>query len=69
MTFYANPVNVGLDAVTSLGDGYTINIKWFQASPSDPTNKILYHIYYSTVKEDVFTEGVKYVSSDGSLQA
>jgi hypothetical protein len=69
MTFYANPVNVGLDAVTSLGDGYTINIKWFQASPTTKSNKILYHIYYSTVKEDVFTEGVKYVSSDGSLQA
>jgi hypothetical protein len=69
MAFYGNPVRAGTDAVASLGDGYTINIKWFQAYPDKPTNQILYHIYFSTVKENVFTEGVKYVSSDGSLQA
>jgi hypothetical protein len=68
MIFYPNPVRAGTDAVGSLGDGYTVNIKWFQAEHSHPTNKIAYHIYYSTVKEDVFTDGVKYVSIDGSLQ-
>lgn len=69
MAFYGNPVRAGTDAVTSLGDGQTINIKWFQAYPDRPTEKILYHIYFSTVKEDVFTEGPKYVSYDGSLEA
>jgi hypothetical protein len=69
MAFYGNPVRAGTDAVASLGDGYTINVKWFQAYPDKPTDKILYHIYFSTVKENVFTEGVKYVSFDGSLQA
>ena len=69
MAFYGNPVRAGTDAVTSLGDGYTINVKWFQAYPNKPTNQILYHIYYSTVKEHVFAEGVKYVSSGGELQA
>lgn len=69
MPFYTNPVRAGTDAVASLGDGQTINVKWFQAYPSVPTNKILYHIYYSTTKENVYLDGVKYVSSDGSLQA
>src|SRR5690606_10023528 len=69
MAFYGNPVRAGTDAVASLGDGQTINIKWFQAYPDRSTEKILYHIYFSTVKEDVFTEGPKYVSYDGSLEA
>lgn len=69
MPFYGNPVRAGTDAVASLGDGYTINVKWFQAYPSNQSNKIMYHIYFSTIKEDVYSEGVKYVSADGSLQA
>lgn len=69
MIFYPNPVRAGTDAVASLGDGYSITVSWFQAEHSNPTSKIAYHIYYSTVKEDVFTDGVKYVSIDGSLQA
>jgi hypothetical protein len=69
MVYYANPVRAGLDAVASLGDGYSINIGWFQAYPSIITNQIAYHIYYSTIKNNVFTEGVKYVSIDTSLEA
>jgi hypothetical protein len=69
MVYYLNPPYVGIDAVSSLGDGYTINIKWFQAYATNINNKIAYHIYYSTEKEDVFYEGVKYVSIDSSLEA
>src|SRR5579885_1522867 len=69
MPHYANPVNVGTNRVSSLGDGYSVCVTWFQAYPDIPSNKIAYHIYYSTVKEDVFTEGVKFVSIDGTLQA
>lgn len=69
MIFYPNPVRSGTDAVTAMGDGSTINIKWFQAEHLKKTNKIAYHIYYATVKENVFEEGVKYISIDGSLQA
>lgn len=69
MPFYPNPLRSGTKAVASLGDGYTINVSWFQAEHATPTNKIAYHIYYSTVKENVFTEGVKFVSIDGALQA
>lgn len=69
MPTYLNTTNVGLDAVSSFGDGYTINLKWFRAYPVVSTNKIAYHIYYSTVKEQVFSDGIKYVSIDGSLEA
>lgn len=69
MSYYLNPVNVGLDAVSSLGDGNSIVLRWFHAYPTTRTNSIAYHIYYSTIKENVFTEGVKYVSIDDALEA
>ena len=69
MVYYLNPVRAGLDAVSSLGDGYSVNLKWYQAYPSTVTNSIAYHIYYSDVKEDVYSDGVKYVSIDDSLEA
>lgn len=69
MVNYLIPVQAGLDAVGSLGDGYTINMKWFRAYPDIDGYQIAYHIYYSTIKENVYTEGVKYISVDGSLEA
>lgn len=68
MVYYSNPKNVGIISVSSLSDGYTITIKWHTAYPNTITNSIAYHIYYSTIEEDVFTEGVKFVSFDGSTQ-
>lgn len=68
MAYYPN-VNVGTDAVSALGDGYTINVSWFRAYPNNVSNSIAYHIYYSTVKENVFTDGIKYISIDGYLDA
>jgi hypothetical protein len=65
MVKYANPSMSGLDRVASLGDGYSINMKWFQAYPEIFTNKIAYHLYYSTAELDVFKEGVKYVIIEG----
>lgn len=69
MPYYSSKINVGIDQANSLGDGYTINIKWFLAYPTIQTNKIAYHIYYSTVKENVYSDGVKLISIDTSLQA
>ena len=68
MAFYPS-INVGTNAITALNDGYTINVSWFQAALTNPNNKLAYHIYYSTTKEDVFYEGVKYISFDGYNQA
>lgn len=69
MPYYQNPVQAGLDKVINLNDGQTITIKWFKAYPSVFSNKIAYHIYYSTIKENVYSEGVKYISVDDALEA
>lgn len=69
MVFYANPEMAGLKGVSSLGDGYSINVRWYQAYPIIFTNKIAYHIYFSTSQYTVFEEGVKYIIIDGSLEA
>jgi len=67
MVIYANPAQSGLNKVSSLGDGYTINMRWYQAYPQLFTNKIAYHLYYSTNQQDVFSEGVKYIIIDGNI--
>lgn len=69
MVFYPIPLQCGLESVTSLNDGYTINVRWFQAYPTVLSNRIAYNIYYSTIKENVYTEGAKYVSIDDSIEA
>lgn len=69
MPHYANPIMCGLDQVSSLGDGYTINMSWFIAYPDNPNNQIAYHLYYSTIKSQVFSDGVKFVIVDGSTSA
>jgi len=66
---YLNPVQAGLDAVRDVGDGSTINLTWFEAFSDNLSTRIAYHIYYSTEKETVFSEGVKYIVIDGSLSA
>lgn len=69
MAHYASPILSGLNKVSSLGDGYTINLMWYKAYPDAVGNLIAYHIYYSKVEKNIFSEGVKYVIVDGSLQA
>ena len=69
MVHYASPIQSGLNRVSSLGDGYSVNLKWYFAYPDTKSNKIAYHIYFATDKRRVFSEGVKYVIIDGSLQA
>lgn len=64
MPYYASPNLAGLDAVSSQGDGYSVNIRWFQALPENDGYKIAYNIYYSTEKVNVFSEGIKYISID-----
>lgn len=67
--YYANPKMAGLERISSRGDGYSINVRWYPAYPTTFTNKIAYHIYYATDQYHVYTEGVKYISIDGSLEA
>ncbi len=69
MVQYANPILCGLNRVSSLGDGYTVNLTWHLAYPSTVGNKIAYHIYFATERQNIYTEGVKYVIIDGLLHA
>lgn len=68
MVYYLSRVNEGLILASSTGDGYTINLKWTTAYPSINSNKIAYHIYMATDERNVFSEGVKFVSIDGSTE-
>jgi hypothetical protein len=52
---------VGIQKVSCTSDGQAIVLDWTRAYP-DPYNFTLgYNIYYSTIKEDVFSEGPKYL--------
>lgn len=57
----------GLRTVASLGDGQTVALDWHKSFINPPgTWDLVYNIYYSTDKKDVFTDGVKFVITDGS---
>lgn len=61
MVYYADPKTAGLISAGSIGDGYSIRIKWHPAYTSSSNMKICYHIYMATSKESVFSEGVKFI--------
>jgi hypothetical protein len=66
---YAPNKNGGLNVAASVGDGYSVLLKWDRAFPSVFGYTTSYNIYYSTIREDVFTEGIKFVSvPDGYTQ-
>ena len=66
---YSPRSNGGANLAESLKDGYSIAVYWDQAFPSVFAYSVAYNIYYSTLREDVLTEGVKFVSHDGYLNA
>jgi len=52
---------VGIQKASCTPDGQAVKIEWTKAYP-DPFNYTLgYNVYYSTIKEDVFSEGPKYL--------
>lgn len=64
MPLYANPPFRGLRLAASLGDGYTVRLNWYKAIPDRTDYTLAYNLYYSSIREDVFTEGIKYVVID-----
>ena len=64
MPYYITGTSVGLKDVSSLGDGSTINMRWYRAYPSNKDGYIAYNLYYSTIIQDVFIEGPKYIYID-----
>jgi intein/homing endonuclease len=71
MVYYLN-VNIdGLKICESLGDGYSIRLKWATAYPTTKTNKIGYNIYMSSgiapaFPSHFFKMPPSFVSFDGS---
>ena len=59
---YVPHSNMGIYLAASKHDGSTIAVEWYKAWPSTSDYEISYNIYFSSVLEDVFTEGIKYVS-------
>lgn len=57
----------GIKLASSDSDGYTIGIDWNIAFPESPNYSIAYNIYYSTLLDHVFSEGVKAVSVDPEI--
>lgn len=60
---YYVPKNLkGLKLVNSVIDGYSMLLKWHRAFPSSNDYKLAYNIYYSTLEENLFLEGPKFVT-------
>lgn len=59
--FYVPPSIFGLKTAASAGDGYSVVLNWVEAFPSS-SYKLFYNLYYSTERENVFSEGPKYLS-------
>jgi hypothetical protein len=71
LPYYLNVNIEGLTIAKSLGDGYSINLKWATAYPTNRSNKILYNIYMSDFIAPAFTytfflQSPTFVSFDGS---
>ena len=60
---YVPHTNGGILTANPQNDGYGIAIDWCQAFPVVHNDKIAYNIYYSTLMNEVFNEGVKFVST------
>ncbi len=59
---YIPHYQAGIKTAASRGDGYSVAIDWNRAYPDSSSFVVAYNIYYSTVREDVFAEGPKFVS-------
>jgi len=51
----------GIQEAVSRGDGYRIAIQWQRAFESTYGFNVAYNIYYSTVRDNVFSDGVRLV--------
>lgn len=65
-TYYPKTAEHGLSLASSAGDGYSIRVEWYQATPTATNLSIGYNIYYSTSQDLVFSEGPKLVVGNDS---
>lgn len=64
--FYVPATKAGIVAARNNSDGYSITLEWTRAYPDSTDYQVVYHIYYSTIKEDLYAEGVKFVVINSS---
>jgi len=60
----------GLMSVITANDGYSVNLEWHKNFIKPITTyTLVYNIYYSSIKADVFTEGVKFIAPSTQTSA
>lgn len=64
---FPSPYWIGIQNTNPEKDGYSIYCSWSYALSSNTNNTIGYNVYFSTIKEDVFTEGPKYFTQEENL--
>lgn len=64
MPHYLIKARFGLQDVSSIGDGYSIKLRWYTAFPSNSSNKIAYNIYWDTLQDTVLKQNPKYIAYD-----
>jgi hypothetical protein len=57
----------GVKTVIAHGDGYSISLEWYRSYISPSNWDLVYNIYFSSIKESIFTEGVKFVAPNNIL--
>lgn len=59
----------GILSAICRSDGYAVGIDWNRAYPDSQSYQVGYNIYYSSIKKDIFSEGVKFfIPNDTTLQ-
>jgi len=64
---FGGPYDVGLKKAIPRSDGYTVYLQWGIAIQSEVQDEIGYNVYFSTLKDDVLTEGPKYFTRYSEL--
>lgn len=57
----------GVKSISAHGDGYTISLEWYKSYISPSSWDLVYNIYWSSINNNVFTEGVKYAATSDLL--
>ncbi len=61
---FPTPYHIGIHEAYPKEDGYQLFLEWRYALPSSTSYSIGYNVYFSTDRENVFTEGAKYFTTE-----
>lgn len=54
---------LGIRTVTAMGDGASISLEWYKSYVTPSNFNLFYNIYFSTNEDDVYSEGVKFITN------